>query len=100
MDYGTRFLETDYPEDPEDNSQKIFVGWIVNGTLYPKGNYTEFVVTENMTIQGSYQDVGYYVNINGTYTNQDGIFTVTDIKKMASFDMYFQGNPIAFTDTP
>ena len=32
VDYGTRFLETDYPEDPEDNSQKIFVGWIVNGS--------------------------------------------------------------------
>jgi uncharacterized repeat protein (TIGR02543 family) len=100
VDYGTRFMENDYPADPEDTSLKAFTGWNVLGKSYEKGSHPEFDVTENITIQGSYEDVGYYVYIQGTFTDLDGYAAVTDLKKMANFEMYFQDQPIAFTDTP
>lgn len=100
LDYGTRFKEENYPEDPGDTAYKAFEGWLLNGTAYDKGSHPEFVVTMDIVITGRYSPVGFYVNINATYTNEDGHTSIADIKRMAVFEMYFKGEAIAFKDIP
>lgn len=100
VDFGSRFTENDYPADPEETSLKRFEGWTVNGTDYEPGSHPEFEVTQDTVVTGRFSPVGYFVNINATYTYEDGYTRIDDLKKMSDFEMYFRGEPIAFTDTP
>lgn len=95
--YGYRFTERDYPTDPIDTEDKAFLGWKIDGTEYEKGEYKEFLLTEHTVITGFYKEIGYYVHINGTFTNKDEVTTIADLAKMGDFQFYFKGQPIAFT---
>ncbi len=96
VDYGTSFLEGDYPANPEDTSEKAFLGWEIDGTLYEVGNRPQFVVLENTVVKGIYEAVGYFVYVNATFTNQEGVTSLIDLERAGIFEMYFHGSPIAF----
>lgn len=99
VDLGNRFTESDYPENPQDTIDKVFEGWKINGVDYAIDEYHEFVVSENTVITGNYKEVGYYVYVNGSYTDEFGYTTVADIQRMCTLNMFFQGNPISFTES-
>lgn len=100
VDYGTTFMESNYPSNPEDTSEKAFVGWEMAGIQYELGERPQFTVTEHTVITAVYEAVGYYVYVNATFTNQDGVTTVIDMSRAATFELYFQGQPIEFTQGP
>lgn len=96
VDMGSTFTENMYPANPEDTDEKAFEGWTVNGVDYEVGSRPQFTVDQDTVIKGRYREIGYYVYIGATYTDEEDYTSMIDIKTVASFEMFFQKNPLEF----